>query len=745
MSRAANTNAAPILPVALKDALGERYLAYALSTITSRSLPDVRDGLKPVQRRILYAMLALRLDPAGGFKKCARVVGDVIGKFHPHGDVAVYDALVRMAQDFAQRYPLVDGQGNFGNIDGDNAAAMRYTESRLTAVAMALLEGIDEDAVDFRPNYDGSDDEPVVLPAAFPNLLANGASGIAVGMATSIPPHNAGELLGALAWMAGRPAAAALPTVEELLKHVHGPDLPTGGWLVEPAASIAEAYRTGRGSFRLRARWEKEELAYGQYQVVVSEIPYQVPKGRLIERMAELLALKKLPLLADLRDESTEAVRLVLVPKNRSISPELLMEQLFRTTDLEVRLSLNMNVLDAAGIPRVMSLAEVLEAYLAHRMVVLIRRTEHRLAKVLDRLEVLEGYLKAFLDLDEVIRIIREEDEPKPALMARFELNDRQAEAILNLRLRNLRKLEEMELKGERDRLVLERQGLEELLADEGLRRARLKEQFLAARKQFGGGALGKRRTELAEAPVIAPELLEEPVERFPVTVICSRLGWIRVARGTIENPAEVKYKEGDGERFLLAAQSSDRLLVIAADGRVYTLAVDKLASGRGHGEPLSLMIDLERGVEILDVRVHRPGGRLIFATRKGFGFVAEEKEIEAQTRAGRQVVNLSDGDTLLTAVMVEGDLVAAAGSNRKLLVFPLADLPVQARGKGVTLMRLKGAELVDLKPFDANQGLTWIANGKERRLGDLTPWRGLRAAGGRMAPPGFPRTNRFS
>ena len=745
MSRAANTNAAPILPVALKDALGERYLAYALSTITSRSLPDVRDGLKPVQRRILYAMLALRLDPAGGFKKCARVVGDVIGKFHPHGDVAVYDALVRMAQDFAQRYPLVDGQGNFGNIDGDNAAAMRYTESRLTAVAMALLEGIDEDAVDFRPNYDGSDEEPVVLPAAFPNLLANGASGIAVGMATSIPPHNAGELLGALAWMAGRPAAAALPTVEELLKHVHGPDLPTGGWLVEPAASIAEAYRTGRGSFRLRARWEKEELAYGQYQVVVSEIPYQVPKGRLIERMAELLALKKLPLLADLRDESTEAVRLVLVPKNRSISPELLMEQLFRTTDLEVRLSLNMNVLDAAGIPRVMSLAEVLEAYLAHRMVVLIRRTEHRLAKVLDRLEVLEGYLKAFLDLDEVIRIIREEDEPKPALMARFELNDRQAEAILNLRLRNLRKLEEMELKGERDRLVLERQGLEELLADEGLRRARLKEQFLAARKQFGGGALGKRRTELAEAPVIAPELLEEPVERFPVTVICSRLGWIRVARGTIENPAEVKYKEGDGERFLLAAQSSDRLLVIAADGRVYTLAVDKLASGRGHGEPLSLMIDLERGVEILDVRVHRPGGRLIFATRKGFGFVAEEKEIEAQTRAGRQVVNLSDGDTLLTAVMVEGDLVAAAGSNRKLLVFPLADLPVQARGKGVTLMRLKGAELVDLKPFDANQGLTWIANGKERRLGDLTPWRGLRAAGGRMAPPGFPRTNRFS
>ncbi len=744
MSRAANANAEPILPVTLKDALSERYLAYALSTITSRSLPDVRDGLKPVQRRILYAMLALRLDPAGGFKKCARVVGDVIGKFHPHGDVAVYDALVRMAQDFAQRYPLVDGQGNFGNIDGDNAAAMRYTESRLTAVAMALLDGIDEDAVDFRPNYDGSDEEPAVLPAAFPNLLANGASGIAVGMATSIPPHNAGELLGALAWMAGRAADAPLPKVEDLLKHIQGPDLPTGGWLVEPAASIAESYRTGRGSFRLRARWEKEELAYGQYQVIVTEIPYQVQKGRLIERMAELLALKKLPLLGDLRDESTEAVRLVLVPKNRSISPELLMEQLFRTTELEVRLSLNMNVLDAAGIPRVMSLAEVLQAYLAHRMVVLIRRSQHRLAKVMDRLEVLEGYLKAFLDLDEVIRIIREEDEPKPALMVRFELNDRQAEAILNLRLRNLRKLEEMELKGERDRLVLERQGLEELLADESMRRSRLKEQFLAARKQFGGGALGKRRTSLADAPVIAPELLEEPVERFPVTVICSKLGWIRVARGAIENPGEVKYKEGDGERFLLPAQSSDRLLVIAADGRVYTLAVDKLASGRGHGEPLSLAIDLDKGVAILELRVYRPDGRLVFATRKGFGFVAEEKEIEAQTRAGRQVVNLSAGDTLLAAVPVDGDCVALAGTNRKLLIFPLAQLPVQARGKGVTLMRLKDAELADLKTLDATQGLTWITNGKEGRERDLTAWRGVRAAGGRAAPRGFPKNNRF-
>ena len=739
MSRAA----AEILPIPLKDALSERYLAYALSTITARSLPDVRDGLKPVQRRILYAMLQLRLDPQGGFKKCARVVGDVIGKFHPHGDVAVYDALVRLAQDFAQRYPLVDGQGNFGNIDGDNPAAMRYTESRLTAVAMALLAGIDEDAVDFRDNYDGSDSEPVVLPAAFPNLLANGAAGIAVGMATSIPPHNAGELLSALAWMAGRPQGAARPTVEELLRHVHGPDLPTGGLLVEPAAGIAEAYRTGRGSFRLRARWEKEELGYGQYQVVVTEIPYQVQKGRLVERLAELLAQKKLPLLADLRDESTEAVRLVLVPRSRSVTPELLMEQLFRQSELEVRLSLNLNVLDAAGVPRVMSLAEALEAFLAHRLEVLVRRSRHRLAKVLDRLEVLEGYLKAFLDLDEVIRIIRYEDEPKPALMARFDLTDRQAEAILNLRLRNLRKLEEMELNAERLRLLDERQALEALLAEDGdrLRRARLKEEFQAARKQFGD----KRRTLLAEAPTIAPELLEEPAERYPVTIVCSKLGWIRTVRGAVENPAELKYKEGDAERFLVPAQSTDRLLVLAGDGRVYTLAVDKLPAGRGHGEPLSLAIDLDKGVEIVDLRAHRPEGQLVFATRKGFGFVAREAEIVAQTRAGRQVVNLTAGDGLLAAVPVAGDQLALVGSNRKVLIFPVAELPVQARGKGVTLMKLKGAELTDLRCFPLAEGLGWSANGRERRLTDLAGFRGPRASVGRMAPTGFPRTNRFA
>ncbi len=507
MSRQAARKAEEIKVVDLGQALSERYLAYALSTITSRSLPDVRDGLKPVQRRILYAMLQLRLDPAGGFKKCARVVGDVIGKFHPHGDQAVYDALVRLAQDFAQRYPLVDGQGNFGNVDGDNAAAMRYTESRLTPVAMALLDGIDEDAVDFRATYDGSEREPVVLPAAFPNLLANGSAGIAVGMATSIPPHNAGELLSALAWMAGRPIGSRQPTAEELLRHVKGPDLPTGGVILDGEAALVEAYRTGRGSFRLRAHYEVERLSHGQYQVVVTEMPYQVQKSRLVERIAELLNQKKLPFLADVRDESAETIRLVLVPRSRTVEPEVLMEQLFRGTDLEVRLGLNMNVLDAAGVPRVMSLAEVLDAYLAHRMEVLVRRSKHRLAKVEDRLEVLEGYLKAFLDLDEVIRIIREEDEPKAALMRRFELTDRQAEAILNLRLRNLRRLEEMELTGERDRLLAERADLESLLGDEGRRRARLKEEFQAARKQFGNGASASAAPGSPRRPRSTPPL----------------------------------------------------------------------------------------------------------------------------------------------------------------------------------------------------------------------------------------------
>ena len=724
--------------VDLGAALSERYLAYALSTITSRSLPDVRDGLKPVQRRLLYAMLQLRLDPAGGFKKCARVVGDVIGKYHPHGDASVYDALVRLAQVFAQRYPLVDGQGNFGNIDGDNAAAMRYTESRLTAVATALLDGITEDAVDFRPTYDGSEDEPVVLPAAFPNLLANGATGIAVGMATSIPPHNAGELLSALVWMAGRPLGAPSPKTEQLLEHVKGPDLPTGGILIEADAARLEAYASGRGSFRLRARWVRENLVQGQYQIVVTEIPWQVAKGRLIERIAELLAQKKLTLLADVRDESAEEVRLVLIPRSRTVPDELLMEQLFRATDLEVRLGLNMNVLDAAGVPRVMGLGEVLAAFMAHRLEILLRRRRHRLARVDDRLEVLEGYLKAFLDIDEVIRIIREEDEAKPALIARFELSERQAEAILNLRLRNLRRLEEFELQREHEKLLTEKAEIEALLADPARQRARLKDEFREARKAFGKGKLGDRRTGFAAAPDLAPAMLEEPVERYPVTIVCSRQNWIRTVRGNAGSPGELKYKEGDAERYVIAAQSTDKLLLLTSEGRCFTLGVDRLPTGRGLGEPLSLIVDLG-GAVVVALLVHRPDGRLVLGSGRGMGFLAPEAELLAQTRAGRQVMTLSEGDRLAVARPAMGDRVAVLLSDRRLLVFAEAELPVQARGKGVQLARMKDATLLDLLPLP-REGLLAVRVGldKPRSPASLVGFIGKRAGVGKALPIGW-------
>ncbi|MCB2010699.1 MAG: DNA topoisomerase IV subunit A [Geminicoccaceae bacterium] len=731
-----------IVPVALKDALGERYLAYALSTITSRSLPDVRDGLKPVQRRLLYAMMQLRLDPASGYKKCARVVGDVIGKFHPHGDTAVYDALVRLAQGFSQRYPLVDGQGNFGNVDGDNPAAMRYTESRMTAVAQALLDGIDQDTVDFRETYDGSEKEPVVLPAAFPNLLANGATGIAVGMATSIPPHNAGELLDALAFMLERPADAGPATTAELMRFVRGPDLPTGGTLIESAATIAEAYETGRGSLRLRAHYEEEKLGHGQYQVVVTEIPYQVQKSRLIERLAELLAARKLPLLADLRDESTEDIRIVLIPRSRSVPAELLMEQLFRQSEMEVRLSLNMNVLDGRGVPGVLGLARMLAAFIDHRMEVLVRRSNFRLGKIEDRLEILDGYLKAYLDIDEVIRIIRESDEPKPELMARFELSERQAEAVLNLRLRNLRKLEEMELKNEKKALIAERRELRALLGDEGLRRAKLKSEMEEARVAFAD----PRRTRIAEAPAIDPVLLEQPVERVAMTVICSKKGWIRALRGHQADTSDIRYKDGDGERFIIHTNSADRLLAIADDGRVYLLAVDKLPSGRGMGEPVSLIIDLGKGVDLLALLIHDPAGKVIFATRDGRGFLAEEKEIAAQTRSGKQVVNLGKGDALVAARSVgEGaDSVATVGTNRKLLVFDMEELPVMARGRGVILQRFRDAYLSDVTVLRLEDGLSWPTGSRTRHERDLTAWRGKRASAGRMAPQGFPRSHKF-
>jgi topoisomerase-4 subunit A len=731
----------PIRPVAFADALRERYLAYALSTITARSLPDVRDGLKPVQRRVLYAMLKLRLDPASTYKKSARVVGDVIGKYHPHGEVAIYDSLVRLAQDFAQRYPLVDGQGNFGNVDGDNAAAMRYTEARLSAFAQALLEGIDEDTVDFRPTYDGGDEEPVVLPAALPNLLANGTSGIAVGMATSIPPHNVGELCAALCRLLEQPETP----LEALLEDIKGPDLPTGGILVEPWDHVVEAYRHGRGSLRLRARWQREDLGHGQYQVVVSEIPYQVPKARLIERIAELLAARRLPLLADVRDESAEEVRLVLLPRARTVPAELLMEQLFRQTELETRLSLNLNVLDAQGTPRVMGLVQMLQAFLAHRMEVLVRSSRHRLAKIEDRLEVLAAFRIAYLNLDEVIRIIREEDEPRAELMRAFELSERQADAILNMRLRNLRRLEEQALTKEERGLRAEGRHLKILLRDEARRRATLREELAAAGARFGDGPLGARRTTQGVAPVVDADALEAPVERQPVTVVCSRQGWIRVLRGHLEDLAELKYKEGDAGRFVLQAQSTDKLLLVSSDGRGYLLPVERLPSGRGQGEPLRLQIDLGRGAEPVMLAVHRPDGRVLLASSAARGFIAEETAMAAQTRAGKQVLNLDEGERLVVACPAEGDHVATVGSNHKLLLFAIDELPVMSRGKGVLLQRYRGGSLADACVITLADGLSWPGGRGTRTVTELTPWLGRRGQSGRAAPHGFPRSNRFT
>jgi topoisomerase-4 subunit A len=733
-----------IRPTPLAEALSERYLSYALSTIMARSLPDVRDGLKPVHRRLLFAMRELGLASTGGPKKSARVVGDVIGKYHPHGDVAVYEALVRLAQDFAQRYPLVDGQGNFGNIDGDNAAAMRYTEAKLTAVAELLLQGIDEDAVDFRATYDGDGSEPVVLPAAFPNLLANGAQGIAVGMATSIPPHNVAELCDALIHLIKHPNA----TLDTVLQKVRGPDFPTGGVLVEPQASIAEAYRTGRGSFRLRARWEVEKLNHGQYQVVVTEIPYQVQKSRLIEKIAELLTEKKIAALADVRDESTEEVRLVLEPKSRSIEPEMLMEALFRQTDLETRVPLNLNVLDADGTPRVLDLIAALKAFLNHRHVVLTRRTQNRLAKIEHRLEILAGYLIAYLNLDEVIRIIREEDEPKAELMARFELSDVQAEAILNMRLRALRKLEEMEIRKEHKGLSAERADLRDLLDKEPRRWQRIGEEIGEVKKRFAANtALGRRRTDVAEAPEIADIPIEAMVERESVTVICSDKGWIRAIKGHVEDETEIKYKDGDHSRFLLKCETTDKLLVFASNGRFYALAVDKLPRGRGFGEPLRLMIDVANEHEIVQLFVHRPaGGRLLVASDDGRGFVVEEAEIVAQTRAGRQVMSLAEQARAIVAAPVTGDAVATVGDNRKLLVFMLDEVPVMARGRGVTLQKFKDGGLSDATTFVLSAGLSWRQpGGRTRTEVDLGLWIGKRGQAGRMPPQGFPRNNKFS
>jgi topoisomerase-4 subunit A len=741
MVKAATPITQKIQDAPLAAALGERYLSYALSTIMSRSLPDVRDGLKPVHRRLLYAMRLLHLDPTTGFKKCARVVGDVIGKYHPHGDTSVYDALVRLAQDFAVRYPLVDGQGNFGNIDGDNAAAMRYTEARLTAVAAALMEGLEDDAVDYRATYDGEEQEPIVFPAAFPNLLANGANGIAVGMATSIPPHNAGELCDALLHLIKFPKA----TIGKLVEYVRGPDFPTGGILAESPETILQAYKDGRGSFRVRAKWEKEDLSHGQYQIVITEIPFQVQKSRLIERIAMLLEQKKLTLLADVRDESDDSVRVVLEPKSRTVEPDMLMESLFRQTDLESRIPLNMNVLDSKQVPRVMDLREVLQEFLDHRHVVLIRRSNHRLSKIDTRLEVLEGYLAAYLNLDLVIKIIRTEDEPKPVLVQKLKINDNQAEAILNMRLRSLRKLEEMEIRGEHKELSTEKKELQSLLKDEEKRWKAIATEIGEIKRKFGQKTeLGKRRTEIGTAPSAVVIPLEAHIEKEDITVICSEKGWIRAFKGHLADTGEIKYKEGDRERFVLRASTTDKLLIFATNGRFYTIGADKLPPGRGNGEPIRLMIDLSNDHDLVSIFTHDPERKLLVASSDGRGFVVPEKDVLAQTRAGKQVLNVAGEVEARASAFVDGDTVAVVGENRKLLLFPLSELPEMSRGRGVTLQKYKDGELADVKTFKRKEGLTWKLGENTRTETALADWMGARAQAGRLPPKGFPKNNRF-
>ncbi|MFO1148958.1 MAG: DNA topoisomerase IV subunit A [Alsobacter sp.] len=728
----------------LKAALEERYLAYALSTIMHRALPDARDGLKPVHRRILHAMRLLRLDPGQAFKKCARIVGDVIGKFHPHGDQAVYDALVRLAQDFAQRYPLVDGQGNFGNIDGDNAAAYRYTEARLTEVARLLLDGIDEDAVDFRETYNGEDEEPVVLPAAFPNLLANGSQGIAVGMATSIPPHNAAELCDAALYLISHPKA----TSEQLLTFVPGPDFPTGGVIVEPRASIAETYRTGRGAFRVRARWEKEETGRGTYVIVVTEIPYLVPKARLIEKMAELINEKKLPLLADIRDESAEDVRIVLEPRARTVDPVVLMESLFRLTELESRIPMNMNVLTGGLVPRVLGLSEALREWLDHRRVVLQRRSRFRLGQIDKRLEILRGLLIVYLDLDRVIKIIREEDDPKAELMRVFSLNEVQTEAILNTRLRSLRKLEEMELKTELDQLTAEKAQVEALLGSEDQQWKTIAWQIREVKKSFGPTtAIGKRRTTFADAPEAGDIDMEAMVEREPLTVVLSKKGWIRALKGHVQDLSGLQFKGDDALDTSFFSETTAKVMMLADNGRVFTIDAAKLPGGRGFGDPVRLMADIEEGSEIVAVWPLQAGQKMLIAGSDARGFIVPADELVANTRKGRQVLNLDDRHKAVLIVQAAGDHVAVIGENRKLLVFPIAQLPEMGRGKGVRLQRYKDGGLSDVKVFTLSDGLTWLdTSGRTWTVpaAELKDWIGNRAEAGRLPPKGFPKSNTF-
>jgi topoisomerase-4 subunit A len=739
----ADPDIASVIETPFDAALSERYLVYALSTITARSLPDVRDGLKPVHRRLLWAMRLLRLDPAGAYKKSARVVGDVIGKYHPHGDQSVYDAMVRLAQDFALRYPLVDGQGNFGNIDGDNAAAYRYTEARLTAVAMQLMTGLDEGTVDFRPTYNGEEEEPEVFPGLFPNLLANGASGIAVGMATSIPPHNLSELIDAAVHLIDDPRAED----RSLMDFVAGPDFPTGGVLVDSREAIADAYSTGRGSFRLRARIEVEREKGGAWHLLVSEIPYGVQKAKLIEQIAQLIADKKLPILADVKDESAEEVRLILEPRARTVDPDLLLESLYRLTDLEIRFPLNLNVLDASRTPGVMSLKQALTAWLSFQIEVLVRRSQVRIGKIDDRIELLDGFLVAYLNLDRVIEIIRTEDEPKPVLMAEFSLSDRQAEAILNMRLRSLRKLEEMEIGRERAALAKERDELVKLVESPGRQRTRLKRDLAVLKEKFGDD----RRTRIEEVAPAREIDWSAMIEKEPITVILSQRGWIRAMKGhlALEQVADLKWREGDGPSIHFHAQTTDRLALFASNGRVYTLVGDKLPSARGFGEPVRLFIDLDAEVDIIQLLIVRHDMKLLIASSDGKGFVTSGEATIAETRKGKQLVNVRPGArvAVVRPIAERADAVAVIGENRKMLVFPLAELPELARGQGVTLQRYRDGGLADAIAFPLAEGLSWPLGGETGRVrteSDLSPWRAARGAAGRMPPIGFPRTNRF-
>ncbi len=731
------------------EALSQRYLVYALSTITARSLPDLRDGLKPVHRRLLWAMRLLKLDPASGYKKCARVVGDVIGKYHPHGDQSVYDAMVRLAQDFSLRYPLVDGQGNFGNVDGDNAAAMRYTEARLTAAAGELMAGLDEGTVAFRPTYNGEEEEPEVFPGLFPNLLANGASGIAVGMATSIPPHNVSELIDAATHLIEQPKAEAA----ELMQFVKGPDFPTGGQIVDSPEAIALAYATGRGGFRVRARWSVEKGPQGAWSAVVTQIPYQVPKAKLIEQIAQLIADKKLPILADVLDESAQDIRIVIEPRSRTVDPDMLMDSLFRLTDLETRVSLNLNVLDAHRTPRVMGLKQVLSEWLTFQIEVLVNRSNHRLAKIADRLELLEGYLIAFLNLDRVIEIIRTEDEPKPVMIAEFALSDRQAEAILNMRLRSLRRLEEMQIRSEREKLEEEKAALEKLLGSERLQKTKLKKELAALKSRYGEWTeLGRRRTLIEEAGPAREIPLEAMIEREPITVILSKRGWIRAMKGHVEpgNEEALKFKEGDALAFpLLHAHTTDKILIASSDGRFYTLAADRLPGGRGFGEPVKAMVDIEGEGGIVALLRAAGTQKLLLASSDGRGFVTGAAGAVAETRKGKQIVNLRAGAQLkvVRPLKASDDYLAAIGENRKLVVYPLADLPEMGRGQGVQLQRFRDGGLSDVTGFTFAEGLSWRQGGESGRTrteSDMNPWRTARGAAGRMAPNGFPRDNRF-